>query len=38
VKALDEIGYEGWASAEVGGGGAERLRDISQRMDRVFQL
>lgn len=36
MQALDEIGYEGWASAEVGGGGPERLRDIARRMDEVF--
>lgn len=36
MKALDKIGYHGWASAEVGGGGEERLRDIAQRMDRIF--
>ena len=37
MEALDEIGYEGWASAEVGGGGRERLLEISQRMDRILQ-
>lgn len=37
-KALAEIKYTGWAAAEVGGGGAERLREISQNMDRVFGL
>lgn len=36
--ALDEIGYEGWATAEVPGGGEERLRDIAARMDRVLGL
>ncbi len=35
-RALDEIGYRGWASAEVGGGNLARLKDISDRMDRVF--
>jgi len=35
-KALDEIGYRGWASAEVGGGDRARLKDISDRMDAVF--
>ena len=34
--ALDRIGYTGWAAAEVGGGGSERLADIANRMDRVF--
>ncbi|UCD76211.1 MAG: sugar phosphate isomerase/epimerase [Phycisphaerales bacterium] len=38
MKALDEIGYDGWATAEVGGGGAERLADIAERMDRIFAL
>lgn len=35
-KALDEIGYRGWAAAEVGGGDLARLSDIAQRMDRVL--
>ncbi len=34
--ALDEIGYSGWATAEVGGGDEQRLRDIKSRMDRVL--
>ncbi len=38
VKALDEIGYRGWATAEVAGGDLDRLKDISARMDRVLQL
>ena len=28
-KALDDIGFEGWATAEVAGGDKERLRDMS---------
>jgi len=36
MKALDEIGYDGWGIAEVGGGDAARLRDVSARMDRCF--
>jgi hexulose-6-phosphate isomerase len=36
LAALDAIGYHGWASAEVPGGGADELKDISQRMDRIF--
>lgn len=36
MEALDDIGYDGWASAEVGGGGPERLLEIRERMDRVF--
>lgn len=34
--ALDEIGYDGWAIAEVGGGDGARLRDVSARMDRIL--
>ena len=36
MAALDAIGYHGWATAEVPGGGADELKDISQRMDRAF--
>jgi len=36
LSALDAIGYHGWATAEVPGGGADELKDISQRMDRIF--
>lgn len=38
MRALEDVGYEGWASAEVRGGGPERLKEISDRMDRVFAL
>ena len=38
VSALDAIGYRGWASAEVGGGGLARLKDVSARMDRILAL
>jgi hexulose-6-phosphate isomerase len=38
LKALDEIGYHGWATSEVSGGGEAELRDISARMDRVLGL
>lgn len=34
--ALARIGFQGWATAEVGGGGPERLADIARRMDRVL--
>lgn len=37
MKALDAIGYRGWATAEVGGGGRDRLADIAARMDRILQ-
>jgi hexulose-6-phosphate isomerase len=35
-KALGEIGYSGWATAEVRGGDEARLADIAARMDRVL--
>ena len=34
--ALRDIGYEGWATAEVRGGDRERLADVKARMDRVL--
>ena len=37
-RELTAINYEGWATAEVGGGGRERLEDIAARMDRVLDL
>jgi hexulose-6-phosphate isomerase len=36
MQALEDVGYEGWASAEVSGGGRERLLEIRERMDRIF--
>lgn len=36
VAALDEVGYSGWAAAEVAGGDAARLADIAARMRRVL--
>ena len=36
MAALDEIGFAGWATAEVGGGDADRRRDIHARMGRVL--
>ena len=37
-KALTSIGYSGWASAEVPGGDRKRLRQISEKMDAIFEL
>jgi L-ribulose-5-phosphate 3-epimerase len=37
-QALQDIDYNGWACAEVGGGDEARLRDISGRMDHVLQI
>lgn len=38
MEALDEIGYEGWASAEVSGGGEDRLSFVSERMDDILAI
>jgi hexulose-6-phosphate isomerase len=38
LKALAEIGYNGWATAEVGGGGEKELMKISAQMDKVLGL
>ena len=35
-KALKEIGYQGWGSAEVGGGDRKRLQEISELMDKIY--
>jgi len=36
MKALDEIGYDGWGIAEVPGGDAARLKFLAERMDKIF--
>jgi hexulose-6-phosphate isomerase len=38
LKALGEIGYDGWATSEVKGGDRAHLADVSRRMDRVLGL
>ena len=38
LKALAEIGYNGWATAEVSGGGEKELKDVADRMNRVLEL
>ncbi len=35
-NALKEVGYSGWGSAEVTGGDAVRLKEISDRMDQLY--
>lgn len=37
-KALDDIGFTGWATAEVGGGKVERLTTVRKQMQKVFGL
>ena len=36
VVALGEIGYDGWATAEVDSGGREHLADVKKRMDSIL--
>lgn len=38
LKALAEVGYNGWATSEVAGGGEKELRDVAERMNRVLGL
>lgn len=35
-QALADIGYSGWATAEIPGGDTARLKDIAMRMDRIL--
>jgi hexulose-6-phosphate isomerase len=35
-EALREVGYQGWFTAEVRGGGEERLGELAERMGRVL--
>ena len=37
-QALTDINYTGWVAAEVGGGNAERLAEVSANMDKAFGL
>ena len=36
MKALDEIGYEGYGILEVRGGDAERLKFLAERTEKIF--
>jgi len=36
LEALAFVGYSGWFTAEVEGGGREHLLDVSRRMDRIL--
>jgi hexulose-6-phosphate isomerase len=38
VKALGEIGYDGWATAEVGPGDEKWLKEVSAKMDKILEL
>jgi len=35
-KALDEIGFAGWTTAEVGGGDVKRLKVVREQMQKAF--
>ena len=35
-RALKEVKYSGFMSAELGGGGEEYLKDVSERMDKII--
>ena len=37
-KALDDIGFAGWATAEVGGGDLKRLTLVREQMQKAFDL
>lgn len=37
-KALEDIGFTGWATAEVGGGNVERLTTVRKQMEKAFGL
>lgn len=36
MAALKELGFSGWATAEIPGGDRQRLQNIAERMDRIF--
>jgi hexulose-6-phosphate isomerase len=38
LKALGEVGYNGWATAEVEGGGRKELKDVAERMNKILEL
>jgi len=37
-KALEDIGFTGWATAEVGGGDLKRLTQVCEQMQKAFGL
>ncbi len=37
-EALAEVGFAGWATAEVGGGGLKRLTQVREQMQKAFGL
>jgi hexulose-6-phosphate isomerase len=37
-KALKDIGFTGWATAEVGGGDVKRLTLVREQMQKAFGI
>ncbi len=37
-KALEEVGYNGYLTAELSGGSEAKLKDISERIDRIIAM
>ncbi len=37
-RALDDIHFNGWVAAEVGGGDEERLKKVAQQIDRALNI
>ena len=38
LTSLLDIGFTGWATAEVRGGDRQRIREVAQRMDKALGL
>lgn len=38
MAALREVGYQGWGTAEIPGGGPERLKQIADLMDKIYAI
>jgi len=36
MAALREVGYSGWGAAELAAGGPDWLKDVAERMDRIY--
>ncbi len=38
IRELKKLDFRGWGTAEIPGGGRERLAEIAARMDRIFSM
>jgi hexulose-6-phosphate isomerase len=36
MAALRDVGYQGWGTAEIPGGGPDRLKQIAGLMDKIY--